>query len=102
MATLTRVLFVVLALSLVAPARAADITLPEDHAFGTLKPGPDSVLVQETCSLCHSTDYIVRQPAGDMKQWEAVVTKMIKVFGAPLDDQEAKAIAEYLTRQYGK
>jgi hypothetical protein len=102
MVTLTRVLFVVLALLLVAPARAADITLPEDHAFGTLKPGTDRALVQETCSLCHSTDYIVTQPPGDGKQWEAVVTKMIKVFGAPLDDQEAKAIVEYLTRQYGK
>ena len=41
------------------------------------------------------------QPRGDAKQWEGVVTKMIKVFGAPVSDQDAKAIVEYLATQYG-
>ena len=31
-----------------------------------------------------------------------VVTKMIKVFGAPVSDQDAKTIVEYLAAQYGK
>ena len=52
--------------------------------------------------LCHSTDYIVRQPPGDAKQWDGVVTKMVKVFGAPVSDADAKTIVDYLARQYGK
>ncbi len=42
------------------------------------------------------------QPPGDQKQWDGVVTKMIKVFGAPLSEADAKAVAEYLARQYGR
>ena len=30
------------------------------------------------------------------------MTKMIKVFGAPLSDADAKTITEYLAQQYGK
>ena len=33
--------------------------------------------------------------------WGAEVTKMIKSFGAPIDDADAKAIAEYLAKNYG-
>jgi hypothetical protein len=45
-------------------------------------------VTQTQCQLCHSTDYIVMQPPGDAKQWEGVVTKMIKVFGAPLSEAD--------------
>jgi len=41
------------------------------------------------------------QPRGNGRQWDAVVTKMIKVFGAPVSEQDAKTIAEYLATQYG-
>jgi sulfite dehydrogenase (cytochrome) subunit B len=87
---------------LVAAASAEEIALPADHPFGTLKPGPGSEVTQRSCVLCHSTDYIVIQPPGDQKQWDGVVTKMIKVYGAPLSDADAKAVAEYLARQYGR
>ena len=98
-----RVLIVaVLVLAAAAVAGAEEITLPPDHAFGALKPGPGSELTQRSCGLCHSTDYIATQPPGDQKQWDAVVTKMIKVYGAPLSDTDAKAVAEYLARHYGK
>jgi hypothetical protein len=33
--------------------------------------------------------------------WTAEVTKMIKAFGAPIDDGDAKAIADYLAKNYG-
>ena|SRR5215475_2540019 len=83
-------------------ARADEITLPPDHPYGVLKPGPGAEVAQRSCILCHSTDYIVMQPPGDQKQWDGVVTKMIKVYGAPLSDADAKTVAEYLARQYGK
>jgi hypothetical protein len=34
--------------------------------------------------------------------WDAEVTKMIKAFGAPISDADAKEIAEYLTKNYGQ
>jgi hypothetical protein len=42
------------------------------------------------------------QPRGDAKQWDAVVTKMRKVYGAPISDADARTITEYLTATYGK
>ena len=33
--------------------------------------------------------------------WDAEVTKMIKAFGAPIDDADAKVIADYLKANYG-
>jgi cytochrome c5 len=81
-------------------ARAVTIVASaDDHA--KLRPGPHSDLAQTQCQFCHSTDYIVMQPKGDAKQWDTVVTKMIKVFGAPLSEADAKAITEYLTTTDG-
>jgi sulfite dehydrogenase (cytochrome) subunit B len=93
-------LLVVLAVS---PAGAQDkrITLPADDAYGHLTPAPGREVTQTQCQFCHSTDYIVMQPRGDAKQWEGVVTKMIKVFGAPVSETDAKTIRDYLARAYG-
>jgi hypothetical protein len=33
--------------------------------------------------------------------WGAAVTKMVKAFGAPIDDADAKVIADYLAKNYG-
>ena len=93
-------------LLLLAPlaARAADqktIALPPDNAMATLTPGPGVEVARANCGVCHSTDYIVRQPRGDAKQWQAEVTKMIKVFGAPISPGNEKAIIEYLASAYG-
>jgi cytochrome c5 len=100
MKTLLAGLLVVL---VAAPASAQEkrITLPPDHAYGQLTPAPGSDVTQTQCQFCHSTDYIVTQPRGDAKQWDGVVTKMIKVFGAPLSEADAKTITEYLARAYG-
>jgi mono/diheme cytochrome c family protein len=93
-----------LVVTLVASAVAAadkTIPMPADHAYATLKTGPGVEVTRQQCVVCHSTDYIVMQPRGDAKQWDGVVTKMIKVFGAPVNDQDAKTIIEYLATQYG-
>ena len=89
------------ALAPVAFSQERTITLPADSEYGNLTPGPHRELAQTQCQFCHSTDYIVMQPRGDAKQWDAVVTKMIKVFGAPLGDADARAIVEYLASAYG-
>ncbi len=93
--------FVLLVLPLMALAAEKSITLPGDHPYGDLRPGAGLDATRNNCLTCHSTDYIVMQPRGDAKQWQAVVTKMIKVFGAPISDQDAQAITEYLASAYG-
>ena len=91
-------------LGLADSALAADktITMPSDNAYARLAPGGGVDVTQRQCIACHSTDYIVMQPRGGEKQWSAVVTKMVKVFGAPVSDEDAKTIVEYLTTHYDK
>ena len=90
-----------LAAATAATAQEKQINLPADNDYATLKPGPHRELAQTQCQFCHSTDYVVMQPGGDAKQWDAVVTKMIKVFGAPVNEADAKAIVGYLAATYG-
>ena len=92
---------VILAIPLAVLAAERSITLPGDHGYAELKPGPGAEITRNNCVPCHSTDYIVTQPRGDAKQWQGVVTKMIKVYGAPISDQDAKTIVEYLASAYG-
>ena len=77
------------------------VTLPPDNAMATLAPGPGMEVAQANCGVCHSTDYIVRQPRGDAKQWGPEVAKMIKVFGAPISPENEKTIVTYLSSAYG-
>ncbi len=68
-----------------------------------LKPGPGRDKVEGNCAQCHSLDYVLtNSPFMNRKTWDAEVTKMIKAFGAPISDADAKEIAEYLTTNYGK
>ncbi|HSB73815.1 MAG TPA: cytochrome c [Candidatus Methylomirabilis sp.] len=76
------------------------ITLPPDNDMAALKPGPGMEVARANCVVCHSTDYVVLQPKGDAKQWQAVVTKMIKVFGAPVAPENEKTIVDYLSAAY--
>ena len=82
-------------------AQKTSIVLPKDNAMAQLKPGPGRDAVKNKCGICHSTDYIVRQPRLDAKQWESEVKKMKAVFGAPVSEVDAKEILDYLVRNYG-
>ena len=70
-------------------AKAAPVSynLPDETA--SLKPGPNLDVVKSNCTGCHSSDYISTQPQGPKFKkdfWQAEVTKMIKVYGAPIDE----------------
>ena len=85
------------------PANAAPVsyTLPDETA--ALKPGPNLEAVQNNCTACHSVDYIQTQPRGPKFKkdfWQAEVTKMIKVYGAPIEDSDVGKIVDYLTANY--
>ncbi len=84
--------------STMAVAETVSITLPQDNV--ALAPGPGADAAQTQCAFCHSLDYITMQPKGPAAQWQNVVTKMIKVFGAPLSDADARAIVGYLATHY--
>jgi mono/diheme cytochrome c family protein len=67
-----------------------------------LKKGPGLDKVEANCHACHSLDYIpMNSPFPNAALWDAEVTKMIKAYGAPIDDADAKAIADYLKKNYG-
>ncbi len=64
-----------------------------------LTPGPNVHVAETYCSVCHSYEYILTQPRGPgfgRDFWRAEVTKMIKVFGAPINEADASAIVDYL------
>jgi len=68
-----------------------------------LQDGPGAQVVRNNCVACHSLDYIpLNSPFLDHKGWEAVVTKMVKAFGAPIKPEDQGPIADYLARHYGK
>ena len=94
--------FVVVATG-VAYAAPVNFQLPPETA--TLAPGPNHDLAAGTCTACHSADYITTQPR-DMVDprvfWTGEVSKMQHVYGAPIDDQDAKEIVNYLVATYGK
>lgn len=76
------------------------ITLPVISV--ELKDGVNKDKVESFCSICHSTDYIVMQPRFPREKWSAIVHKMIVVFGAPVNEERANEIIEYLSRAYGQ
>ena len=68
-----------------------------------LKDGPGRAQVEANCGSCHSLDYVLmNSPFLDRNGWDGSVNKMIKVFGAPINADDAKAIVEYLNANYGK
>lgn len=75
------------------------ITLPVTEV--KLKPGPGLEKTSTLCNICHSLEYITMQPALPKATWSAEVNKMIKVMGAPINEEDAKIIIEYLNSSYG-
>jgi cytochrome c5 len=66
-----------------------------------LKAGEGRDTTERYCSVCHSLDYIVMQPKFSKVKWTGIVNKMIKVMGAPIPEEDAKVISDYLGIQYG-
>lgn len=97
--TITLALVIAAATSSLAEVRAASGTTsgvePEARA------GNGRELFVARCSSCHSLDYMeMHARFGTQALWEAEVAKMRNAYKAPLSDDEAKAIVEYLTRAY--
>jgi mono/diheme cytochrome c family protein len=90
-----RIAIAALVLALATPALA-------DESKIQLKKAPGLDKVEANCAACHSLDYIpMNSPYPSAAMWDAEVAKMIKAYGAPIEDADAKAIADYLKKNYG-
>jgi len=70
------------------------ITLPPSTV--DIGAGPNHAAFDASCLLCHSPKYVSMQPRFPKKVWEAEVRKMMKVFGAPIQEAQVAPIVEYL------
>ena len=87
--------------AMVAFALSLPVSADEDAI--KLKPGNGIAVVEQNCSACHSLDYVqMNSPFLDRKGWTAEVMKMVKIFGAPVEEADQRKIVEYLTANYGK
>ncbi len=76
-----------------APAAAAEVT--------DLHDGPGRDLTVGRCIICHSVEYIPSNaPAMNRAAWQKTIQKMKEKFGAPITDEEAKQILDYLDTNY--
>jgi mono/diheme cytochrome c family protein len=75
------------------PAAAAEVT--------ELREGTGRDLTVGRCIICHSVEYIpANAPAMDRAAWQKTIQKMKDRFGAPITDEEAKQILDYLSANY--
>jgi sulfite dehydrogenase (cytochrome) subunit B len=66
-----------------------------------LKDGTGRDLTVGRCIICHSLEYIPgNAPAMNRAAWQKTIQKMKDRFGAPLTDEEAKQILDYLDASY--
>ena len=66
-----------------------------------LKDAPGRDLTTGRCIICHSLEYIPSNaPAMNRAAWQKTIQKMKDRFGAPMTDEEAKQILDYLDGSY--
>ena len=102
---MTRPAFGLAAFALASAAVAAPVRYTSPPETAKLAPGPNLEIAQAHCGICHSVDYISTQPrnfANPRAVWTAEVAKMRKAYGAPMSDEDAAKIVDYLVAAYGK
>lgn len=77
-------------------------TLELVYSDPKIPPGPFLDLFKSNCSTCHTIRYITMQPRLTEKKWTEEVAKMVKVFGAPIKDEQAGQIVQYLVQAFPK
>jgi hypothetical protein len=90
----------VIVISLLTLFAAAAVAAQEKPVV--LKDAPGRATVENFCSGCHSLDYVrINAPFMNKQAWTAEVNKMIHAFGAPIQTNDAGAIIDYLSVNYG-
>lgn len=86
-------------------AVAASIALSSGAIAGEetlqLAEGRGKEIAATRCVTCHSLDYLqMNASVMDRAGWERSVRKMIDRFGAPISEEDARTIVEYLSAKY--
>lgn len=58
-------------------------------------------LFEQKCNTCHSIER-AKSKKKTQQEWESTVMRMKNVNGAPITDEEAKIIIDYLSKNYSK
>jgi mono/diheme cytochrome c family protein len=77
---------------------ACTTTTSTSSNSSTAAPLDGKALMQQRCSVCHSTTRIT-QMSGNSAQWTSVVDKMINK-GAQLNTSERQILIDYLSQTY--
>jgi hypothetical protein len=80
--------------------RVHSVALPE-MAAPELPDAPGRAAFVGACSTCHSQRYLLDQPPLPRKTWAAEVDKMRHTYGAPVPDDLAPVIVDYLVAVRG-
>jgi cytochrome c5 len=88
-----------------AASEAPRVASEAPHATATevtaLRDGQGRDLTVGRCIICHSVEYIpANAPAMDRAAWQKTIQKMRDRFGAPITDEQAKQILDYLSANY--
>jgi sulfite dehydrogenase (cytochrome) subunit B len=87
--------------SLLSTAAAADAPPLQTRAPAELADGAGRDVTVGRCIICHSLEYIPSNaPAMDRAGWDKTIQKMRDRFGAPITDDEARQILDYLAGNY--
>lgn len=83
-------------------ATLAAAALPVARAEPEAAAGEGREIFVARCTSCHSVDYVeMHARLGTRALWEAEIAKMRNAFKAPMSDEDARQILDYLERQYG-
>ena len=77
-----------------SPSQVVRIVLPRYQTNLPDAPGRDAFAVG--CLSCHSATYVNMQPPLTQAKWEEVARKMVKVYAAPITEDQVVPIAQYL------
>ena len=59
-------------------------------------PGPGADAINNNCLACHSAGMVLNQPVLTKSAWQAMVTKMIQNYKAPVSEEDVAAVVDYL------
>jgi hypothetical protein len=79
--------------------KSVDVDLPFGDRMFPDVPGSDAI--NNNCLACHSAGMVLNQPPLPRATWQAEVNKMRTAYKAPVSDEDAASIVDYLTRIKG-
>ncbi len=82
------------------PSEPVTVDLPPNDDVYPDKPG--AVVVDRNCLSCHSPEIVANQPQLTRAQWAAEIKKMREAYRAPIADDDAQTILDYLVSLRGE